>query len=330
MAVNFRFSHKQIHSTRVIMANSKVIKRESKKSFVKFADSIIWQLQKNSQHKSWQHYRSTLSSFMRFRKGKDFPISMMDAVMIESYEAYLKQEDVCRNTSSFYMRILRAIYNRAVEQGLILQKYPFRHVYTGIDKTRKRAVPFDIVKQIKRLDLKDSPSSDMAKDVFLMSFYLRGISFIDLAHLKKTDVKNGFLRYKRRKTRQQMVMKWEPQMQALVDKYRNLSGDSPYLFPFLSSGNTGKKSSLQLYHNVESRIAYHLRKIGKMIGLDTNLTLYVARHTWASAARECQLPISEISEALGHDSEMTTQIYLRSIQTSVVDQFNSKMLAELD
>lgn len=329
MAVNFRFSHKQIHSTRVIMANSKVIKRESKKSFVKFADCIIWQLQKNSQHKSWQHYRSTLNSFMRFRKGKDFPISHMDAAMIESYEAYLKQEDVCRNTSSFYMRILRAIYNRAVEQGLILQKFPFRHVYTGIDKTRKRAVSFDIVKQIKHLDLKDSPSSDMSKDAFLLSFYLRGISFIDLAHLKKTDIQDGFLRYIRRKTRQQIIVRWEPQMQALVDKYRAMSGDSPYLFPFLQSSACEQKSRAQLYHNVESRITYHLRKIGKKMGLDTNLTLYVARHTWASAARERQLPISEISQALGHDSETTTQIYLRSIQTSVVDQFNSKMLAEL-
>lgn len=311
------------------MANSKVIKRESKKSFVKFADSIIWQLQKNSQHKSWQHYRSTLNSFMRFRKGKDFPISHMDAAMIESYEAYLKQEDVCRNTSSFYMRILRAIYNRAVEQGLILQKFPFRHVYTGIDKTRKRAVSFDIVKQIKHLDLKDSPSSDMAKDAFLLSFYLRGISFIDLAHLKKTDIQDGFLRYIRRKTRQQIIVRWEPQMQALVDKYRAMSGDSPYLFPFLQSSACEQKPRAQLYHNVESRITYHLRKIGKKMGLDTNLTLYVARHTWASAARERQLPISEISQALGHDSETTTQIYLRSIQTSVVDQFNSKMLAEL-
>ena len=266
---------------------------------------------------------------MRFRKGKDFPISHMDAAMIESYEAYLKQEDVCRNTSSFYMRILRAIYNRAVEQGLVFQKYPFRHVYTGIDKTRKRAVSFDIVKQIKRLDLKDSPSSDMAKDVFLMSFYLRGISFIDLAHLKKTDIQDGFLRYIRRKTRQQIIVRWEPQMQALVDKYRATSGDSPYLFPFLQSSVCEQRSRAQLYHNVESRITYHLRKIGKKIGLDTNLTLYVARHTWASAARERQLPISEISQALGHDSETTTQIYLRSIQTSVVDQFNSKMLAEL-
>ena len=286
-------------------------------------------LAKSSQHKSWQHYRSTLNSFMRFRKGKDFPISHMDAAMIESYEAYLKQEDVCRNTSSFYMRILRAIYNRAVEQGLILQKFPFRHVYTGIDKTRKRAVSFDIVKQIKHLDLKDSPSSDMAKDAFLLSFYLRGISFIDLAHLKKTDIQDGFLRYIRRKTRQQIIVRWEPQMQALVDKYRAMSGDSPYLFPFLQSSACEQKSRAQLYHNVESRITYHLRKIGKKMGLDTNLTLYVARHTWASAARERQLPISEISQALGHDSETTTQIYLRSIQTSVVDQFNSKMLAEL-
>lgn len=312
-----------------MMKNSKIFKSQSKDSFVKFAGSIILQLQKNSQHKSWQHYRSTLNSFMRFRKGKDFPISHMDAAMIESYEAYLKQEDVCRNTSSFYMRILRAIYNRAVEQGLILQKFPFRHVYTGIDKTRKRAVSFDIVKQIKHLDLKDSPSSDMAKDAFLLSFYLRGISFIDLAHLKKTDIQDGFLRYIRRKTRQLIIVRWEPQMQALVDKYRAMSGDSPYLFPFLQSSACEQKSRAQLYHNVESRITYHLRKIGKKMGLDTNLTLYVARHTWASAARERQLPISEISQALGHDSETTTQIYLRSIQTSVVDQFNSKMLAEL-
>ncbi|WP_268606277.1 phage integrase SAM-like domain-containing protein, partial [Escherichia coli] len=84
--------------------------------------------------------------------------------MIEAYEAYLKQQDVCRNTSSFYMRILRAVYNRAVEQELIAQQYPFRRVYTGIDKTRKRAIPFETVKLIKQLDLQQSPSSDMAKD----------------------------------------------------------------------------------------------------------------------------------------------------------------------
>ena len=173
------------------MANNKCIKSRSKYSFVNFMTDIITQLHKNGQHKTWQHYRATLNSFMRFRQNKDLSLRKMDAAMMKAYEAYLKQQDVCRNTSSFYMRILRAVYNRAVEQELIVQQYPFRRVYTGIDKTRKRAIPFETVKLIKQLDLQQSPSSDIAKDAFMMSFYLRGISFIDLAHLKKSDLQDG-------------------------------------------------------------------------------------------------------------------------------------------
>ena len=89
------------------------------------------------------------------------------------------------------------------------------------------------------------------------------------------------------------------------------------------------KDALIIYHNIESRITYHLKNIGQMIGIQGNLTLYVARHSWATAARDHHQPISVISEALGHDSETTTQIYLRSIQTSEVDQLNAKLLSEL-
>ena len=311
------------------MTNNKCIKSRSKYSFVNFMNDIITQLHKNGQHKTWQHYRATLNNFMQFRQDKDLSLRKMDAAMMEAYEAYLKQQNVCRNTSSFYMRILRAVYNRAVEQNLVAQQYPFRRVYTGIDKTRKRAIPFETVKRIKQLDLQQSPSCDMAKDAFMMSFYLRGISFIDLAHLKKSDIQDGYLRYNRSKTHQRITIKWEPQMQALVDKYKYLTDDSPYLFPFLKEDNTKHKSKNTLYHNMESRITYHLKNIGQMIGIEGNLTLYVARHSWATAARDHHTPISVISEALGHDSETTTQIYLRSIQTSEVDQLNAELLSEL-
>lgn len=97
------------------------------------------------------------------------------------------------------------------------------------------------------------------KQLDKLNFYLRGISFVDLAHLKKTDIQDGFLRYIRRKTRQQIIVRWEPQMQALVDKYRAMSGDSPYLFPFLQSSACEQKSRAQLYHNVESRITSSLK-----------------------------------------------------------------------
>ena len=311
------------------MANNKCIQSQSKYSFVNFMNGIITQLHKNGQHKTWQHYRATFNSFMRFRQNRDISLRKMDAAMMESYEAYLKQQNVCRNTSSFYMRILRAVYNRAVEQGLIPQQYPFRRVYTGIDTTRKRAVSFDTIKLIQQLDLQQSPSSDLAKDTFLMSFYLRGISFIDLAHLKKSDIRDGYLHYNRSKTRQHITVKWEPQMQELVDKYKHLTQNSPYLFPFLHDNGDAEKPESQLYHNAESRITYHLKKIQRQLSIPGNLTLYVARHSWATAARDHHLPMSVISEGLGHDSETTTQIYLRSISSSEVDRFNANMLREL-
>lgn len=311
------------------MANNKCIKSRSKYSFVNFMTDIITQLHKNGQHKTWQHYRATLNSFMRFRQNMDLSLRKMDAAMMKAYEAYLKQQDVCRNTSSFYMRILRAVYNRAVEQELVTQQYPFRRVYTGIDKTRKRAIPFETVKLIKQLDLQQSPTCDMAKDAFMMSFYLRGISFIDLAHLKKSDLQDGYLHYNRSKTHQRITVKWEPQMQALVDKYKHLTDNSPYLFPFLHDNSDEEKPESQLYHNAESRITYHLKKLGAKMGVTGKLTLYVARHTWATTARDNQVPISVISMALGHNSETTTQIYLRSIQSSEVDDANAKILAAI-
>lgn len=292
-------------------------------------NGIISRLQQNGQFRTYQHYRSVLNSLMRFRDGKDFSLRKFDAEMVEAYEAYLKHQGVCRNTSSFYMRILRTVYNRAVEQELIVQQYPFRRVYTGIDRTRKRAIPFSSIKRISQLNLQQSPSADLAKDAFLLSFYLRGISFIDLAHLKKTDIRNGYLHYNRSKTHQRITVKWEPQMQALADKYKHLTAGTPYLFPFLLHEDGRSIAQEKLYHNAESRMAYHLRRVGEMAGLQEHLTLYVARHSWASVARERHVPVSVISEALGHDSETTTQIYLRSIQTSEVDQVNANMLSEL-
>ena len=82
-------------------------------------------------------YRQTLRSFMRFRNDVDLYFDMLDADMVEQYESYMRSNNISRNTTSFYMRILRSIYNRAVEEGLTQQTDPFRRVYTGVDKTAK-------------------------------------------------------------------------------------------------------------------------------------------------------------------------------------------------
>ena len=305
-------------------------RKKTSESLTKFMTSIISQLKANGQHRTMLHYQAAFNSFMRFRHQLDTTFAEMDADMIKSYEAFLKNvAGVCRNTSSFYMRILRAVYNRAVEKGLAPQQHHFKEVYMGIDKTSKRSIPAASVSHIKRLDAKLTPQQELARDAFLISFYLRGISFIDLAHLRKSDIRNGYLHYTRSKTGQRLSIRWEKDMQDIVDKYKEQTASSPYLFPFLVSNKGKERSEYQLYHNAESRIAYHLKKLGAKIGLQGKLTLYVARHSWATAARDNDIPVSVISEALGHTSETTTQIYLRSIRTDEVDDANAKLLAAL-
>ena len=322
--------------------------KKTSESLFTFMNLLIALLLKNGQLRTMQHYKATLNSYMRFRNNQDITLQEINAEEMQSYEAYLKNvAKVCANTSSFYFRILRATYNKAVEKGFIPapQQNPFKNVYTGIAKTKKRAIPTASVSQIKHLNTingthganKLTPKQELARDAFLMSFYLRGISFIDLAHLRKSDLKDGYVSYIRSKTGQRISIRWEKDMQNIVDKYQAETASSPYLFPFLSSETKRKnrtilderKDKLRLYHNAETRIAYHLKKLGAKMGIPGKLTLYVARHSWATAARDKNISISVISEALGHNSEVTTQIYLRSIQSSEVDDANAKILTAI-
>ena len=318
------------------MARSK----KTSESLFSFMNILIALLLKNGQLRTMLHYKATLNSYMRFRAGKDITFKEIDAEEMQSYEAYLKNvAKVCANTSSFYLRILRATYNKAVEKGYATQQNPFKDVYTGIAKTNKRAIPTESVSSIKRLDstIVLTPKQELARDTFMMCFYFRGISFIDLAHLRKSDLKDGFVSYTRSKTGQRISIRWEKDMQDIVDKYQAQTADSTYLFPFLASDTNSQKGSIQdkrldelrLYHNAESRITYHLKKLGAKMGINGKLTLYVARHSWATTARDKNISISIISEALGHNSETTTQIYLRSIQSSEVDDANAEILASI-
>ncbi len=292
--------------------------------FISFAWNLIYRLKQIGKVITAERYSVTISNFMRFLKGKDLDFESINSNLMMEYEIYLKGTGVCQNTSSFYMRNLRAIYNRAVEQGLVVQNFPFRHVYTGICKTVKRAVSLKIIRQIRNLDLTSNLMMDYARDIFMFSFYTRGMSFVDMAFLKKKDLRNGVLSYRRKKTNQQLFIKWDKSMQDIVDKY-DTSGSS-YLLPIIK--DVGKDERLQ-YKSNEHLVNNKLRMIGMKLGLPIPLTTYVARHGWASIAKSMNISISTISEAMGHDSENTTRIYLASLDTSLVDKANELILKSL-
>ena len=174
-----------------------------------FMGGVISNLQTLGKIRTSETYAATLCSFKRFREDKDVALDDMDSDMMVAYEAYLKNNGVSSNSSSFYMRNLRAVYNRAVEKELTSQRFPFKNVYTGVDKTIKRGVPLKVIKRIKEMDFSMNPTFDFARNMFLMSFYTRGMSCVDMAYLRKKDLQNGVLSYRRRKTGQQLFVKWE-------------------------------------------------------------------------------------------------------------------------
>ncbi len=297
---------------------------EHEYSLFNFMEGIIVSLKQNGKLRTSETYRSTLNSFRKFRSDEDIMLDSITSRTMQDFEAWHRRRGVTSNTISFYTRILRAVYNRAVEDDIIEDRFPFRHVYTGVDKTVKRALPLAVIKKIKLLDLSMTPQLDYARDMFLLSFYLRGMSFIDMAFLKKTDLKGGYVTYCRRKTGQRLIIEWTKEMQLILDKYPENSTD--YLLPIIRSTGINERCS---YRNTGYNINYSLKQIAGMVGVAIPLTLYVARHSWASAAKAKGIPISVISEGMGHDSESTTRIYLASLDTSVVDRANSLILKSL-
>ena len=298
-------------------------KQTKESSLFNFMHGVIAQLKQLGKIRTSETYTATLKSFMAFRENQDVPLDGISSDLMLLYEAHLKTRDVSMNTISFYMRNLRAVYNRAVEKGLTPQNNPFRHVYTGVDKTIKRAIPIKEIKVLKELDLSLKPSLDFARDMFMFSFYTRGMSFIDMAYLKKSDLQNGILTYRRRKTGQQLTIKWEKCMEGIISKYPKNQTD--YLLPIIKETVDERRQ----YDNALHLVNYHLKDLSSMLKLQRPLTMYVARHSWASAAKARNIPLSVISEGMGHDSEATTQVYLASLETSVVDKANKMILGLL-
>lgn len=295
--------------------------QQNQQSFFLLMENTIVRLKELGRRRTAETYSSALNSLKRFRGNEDILLDGFNSDLMESYEAYLTGRGLIPNSTSFHMRILRAVYNRAIDKGITDDKRPFRHVYTGIDKTIKRAIDVKTIKRIKRIDLSLSPKAAFARDMFLLSFYFRGMSFVDMAYLRKSDLNHGTLTYRRRKTGQRLSISWTNEMQKILDNYPE--NKTEYLLPIITSARTSPHNQ---YRSQQYLVNKWLKVIAENIGLRIPLTMYCSRHSWASIAKSEGIPVGVISDGLGHDSELTTQIYLSTLDTSAVDKANARIL----
>lgn len=291
-------------------------------SITDFFTQQIQKLKNDNRRGTARNYSKTLKSLKAFMKNTDSTFNIVTEQFVESYNTFLIQRGVVQNTISFYMRIFRSVYNKAVTQKIIEQTFPFKNVYTGVDRTRKRAVTETVISQLLSIDLKKSKALQFARDLFIFSFYARGMAFVDIVYLKKSNIQNGYITYVRHKTGQELTIRIETRLQNIINQYEKK--DSPYLFPILNTEDENKA-----YSQYEIALNYYnrqLKRLSKLLEPNINLSSYTPRHTWATTARNKNVPLSIISAGMGHSSEKTTLIYLTKIDNSIIDEVNKAII----
>lgn len=304
-------------------------------------------LERSGQERTARAYRSACRALVAFNKGCDIPLSHINSCLIKTFESYLKERGRAMNTISYYMRMLRAIYRRAVREGLIDAKgeNPFSGVFTGFNRTRKRALDIGQLRKLNALDfsalLEQQADTSEPEGVFsgektvdkglyeswryfFFCFHARGMSFVDMAYLRKDNILHGVISYYRKKTGQKIEVTVTPTLERIIDSFHEEVKYSPYLFPVIH--DPGKPARVQ-YESGLNTLNRRLKKLARMadIDLEWGLSTHVSRHSWATTGKEQNLPLSVISEGLGHATEKMTYTYLASFDRSRLDKANAKI-----
>lgn len=298
-----------------------------------YFEKIIDQLLEADKIGNARVYRTTLLSIQNYMGEKDFPMKFITYAWLTDYETWYlskvhktikgKDKKNTLNGLSVHMRTLRALLNRAIKSGHLPQNnYPFKQYKIASKGTRKRAITAQDILKIKQLpDDQLTPRQKRAKTYFLMSFYLMGISFIDLAFLAIENIVQDRIIYTRRKTGREHSIKITKGLWELMAPFLKGKGDDDYILDIIKGETTQEK-----YDNVRDEMQRYnraLKHLANLAGIDEHVSSYTVRHSYATIAKNNGVPISVISEALGHESLETTQVYLKSFDAHVLDEYNT-------
>lgn len=275
-------------------------------------------------------YKNALRSFTTFCGTNSVSFQQVTRESLKQYSSYLIGLRLRLNTISTYMRMLRSIYNKGVSEGEAPYVYRLFHdVFTGVDSRQKKAIPANELHTLLHAD-PETEKLRRTQDIANLLFLFCGMPFTDLAHLEKSNLESGILKYNRIKTGASMTIEVLDNASDIVSRLRNARTASrpdypDYLFDILSGENrqNGESSYIE-YQSTLRRFNNQLKSLAKKLHLSSAVTSYSLRHSWATTAKYRGVPIEMISESLGHKSIKTTQIYLKSFNLSERTKINKQ------
>lgn len=304
----------------------KKVEIETKRITVfQFFDQHIQSLEESKKIGYAKTFRDTKAQIKTYTK-KDLSFHEIDSNWLEKFESWLRSKDLADNSISIRMRTLRTLWNEAIVKKYARQEnYPFNEykISKFSTDTRKRAISKDNIKAIESLELKPYSAIFEAQQYFIFSYYAQGINFVDIAQLKWENLEDGRITYVRAKTKQKIVFRVSTPLERILNLWRPFTGNSKdnYIFPILKKDkHLTPQQQYDRTRKVLKRTNKHLKAIGETIGLDTPLTTYVARHSFATVLKQSGVSIGIISETLGHRTESITSTYLKDFEDSIINE----------
>ncbi len=309
----------------ILQLKNKIVKTSSFKSFIEYGKYIIDDLKKAERFGNANTYYAVIKVLEKFTEGNDIKFNEVNYDFLKRFENWHYSRGNSVNALSTYMRTIKAIFNKAIKSDVVTRDaYPFTHYRIKTTPTEKRALDADSIKSIMLLKLKESDSLFHYRNYFLASYMLYGISFMDLAFLKVQNIVDNRLKFQRRKTSKPYDIGVTPQLKEILSFYLSNKDKSDFIFPIIKRGIF----ELQYKDVLWARKRYNkgLKEIAVKCNIEKRLTSYVSRHSFATQAMLQDVPLQAISSMLGHNRLSTTQVYLKSLPSEILDDYNKKLV----
>lgn len=308
---------------------AKLVKKGAEsKSVFEYTNQLMEELNANKQFGTARGYQDALRAVKKFQNGRDLTFYDLNLAWIVKFENNHLGRGLSVNGLSTYLRALRAIFNKAIKAEIVEKEaYPFDKYKIKTKPTVKRAISYESIEKIIALDIPKEEILFRTRNIFLMSFYMMGASFVDLVFLKVGNIVDGRIRYQRRKTSRIYDIAITPQLQEILDHYIKGKTKDEFILPLIK--RQSDMDQFKDFESVQNRYNKHLKKLAELAGIEEKLTGYVSRHSFATMANEMEIPITAISQMLGHKRISTTQVYLAGMKKNVLDSYNDRILGNV-
>jgi len=304
------------------------LKKDQEINVINFFDEIINEMNRAGRISNAQAYLSTRNSIIKFR-GKKIVFKDITSTFLEKYEVFLREYGNQNGGIAFKMRELRAVFNKARKRKVIPKEpYPFEEYKISKLKssTSKRALSIEEFRKIRDVDLSNHPHLIEPHHYFMFSIYARGINFKDMMHLKWSDIQNNRIHYTRAKTKGRFNLEIIDKAQDILDYYKAQNRATNYVFPILLYENLTPMQVHYRKQKVLRRYNLRLKEVAKLASVETRLTSYIARHSFATILKMSGTPIEKISEMMGHADVSITMSYLKEFSNEDLDIENRKFM----